>query len=205
MDFLHLLLAFFLAAAGAAAFAAFKKAGDLSRRLKEAEAKLEAARVAEVEKARAEERAKASENEARKISESLDALKNELKTVSSAREMAEKRLAEVEAERASEKKAFDERMADLRELQEKFRATFAELSKDALKENSEAFLKLAGENLGKMNEANAGELEKRRQAVSELVKPIGEALENIGKKVESFDRNRAESFTQMDERVKAKM
>lgn len=64
---------------------------------------------------------------------------------------------------------FERRDAEMREH-------FKALAADALKGSSESFLKLAAETMRAEHERGAAELEKRRAAVDELVKPIAETL-----------------------------
>ena len=56
--------------------------------------------------------------------------------------------------------------------------TFSALSSQALKHNSEEFLKLAQENLKHYQTQASSELEKKEKAIEHLVGPIREALEN---------------------------
>lgn len=116
---------------------------------------------------------------------------------------AEKTLASAESARDEERRAFSERMEELKSLRKEMEAAFAKLSGEALSKSNEQFLNLAGERLAKLNEQNSTELEKHKKAVEELVKPINEAMGKVGERVEAFDKNRAESFTQMAERITA--
>jgi DNA recombination protein RmuC len=92
-------------------------------------------------------------------------------------------------------------MKELKELRERLSATFAELSREALKANTNSFLDLANEKLGKLTEQNSAELEKRQQAVTELLKPMQETMGRVGQSVKEFDEKRAESFTAMAQRM----
>ncbi|HNX05605.1 MAG TPA: DNA recombination protein RmuC, partial [Opitutales bacterium] len=112
-------------------------------------------------------------------------------------------LAALKATAEGQRKAFEERMGELRALREELSNAFAELSRKALGENSESFLKLAGERLAKLGEQGSGELEKRRAAVEAMVKPLQETLAQVGERVEHFDKARADSFARMDEQMKA--
>lgn len=112
-------------------------------------------------------------------------------------------LAALRAGAAKERESFDKRIEELKALREELSNAFGELSRKALGENSESFLKLAGERLEKLGAQNAGELEKRRAAVEAMVKPLSETLAKVGEKVEFFDKARAESFARMDEQMKS--
>jgi DNA recombination protein RmuC len=78
-----------------------------------------------------------------------------------------------------QQKAWEEKFNLLNEAKEKLSDTFKALSAEALKSNSTQFLKLAEENLGKFQESAKGDLEKRRQAVDELIKPLKESIKNV--------------------------
>ncbi len=63
--------------------------------------------------------------------------------------------------------------------------SFAALSLDALRRNSEDFLKLAGEAFNTQMTRAEGDLEQRRQAVEALVRPIRETLDGMEKERQS--------------------
>lgn len=71
----------------------------------------------------------------------------------------------------------DERTARaLAEIDRKTREAFESLAGKTLKDTQESFLKLAQESFGKSQEIGAAELDKRRRAFEELVRPIAETL-----------------------------
>jgi DNA recombination protein RmuC len=111
-------------------------------------------------------------------------------------------LAALRASSQKEREAYEARIGELKALREELSNAFGELSRKALGENSESFLKLAGERLEKLGAQNAGELDKRRAAVEAMVKPLSETLAKVGEKVDFFDKARAESFARMDEQMK---
>ena len=86
----------------------------------------------------------------------------------------------VEIARLNEQqKTAEEKIALWNEAKEKLSNEFKALSADALKSNSTQFLELAKTNLEKFQEGARGDLEKRRQAVDELVKPLKESLKSV--------------------------
>ena len=64
-------------------------------------------------------------------------------------------------------------------------------SADALQASSASFLQLAGHALGKYQEGARGDLEKRQQAIGELVAPVREALGRFEAQVGSMEQKRA--------------
>ncbi|MFC1604468.1 DNA recombination protein RmuC [Planctomycetota bacterium] len=78
-----------------------------------------------------------------------------------------------------QQKSWEEKQNLLNEAKEKLSDAFKALSAEALKNSNTQFLKLAEENLGKFQEGARGDLEKRKQAVDELIKPLKESLKNV--------------------------
>jgi DNA recombination protein RmuC len=86
----------------------------------------------------------------------------------------------VELARLNEQqKTAEEKIASWTEARERLSNEFKALSADALKSNNAQFLELARTNLEKFQEGAKGDLEKRRQAVDELVKPLKESLKSV--------------------------
>ena len=80
---------------------------------------------------------------------------------------------------SEQQKNAEEKIALWNEAREKLSNEFKALSADALKSNSTQFLELARTNLEKFQEGAKGDLDKRRQAVDELIKPLKESLRNV--------------------------
>ncbi|NNF96023.1 MAG: DNA recombination protein RmuC, partial [Halobacteria archaeon] len=68
-----------------------------------------------------------------------------------------------------------EKLETLERAREQLADTFSALSSQALKHNSEEFLKLAQENLKHFHTHASSELEKKEKAIEHLVGPIREA------------------------------
>jgi DNA recombination protein RmuC len=84
---------------------------------------------------------------------------------------------------------------ELADTEARLRASFGELAGTALRDNSDMFLKLARETLGREQAGIAGTLREREAALSALVTPIRTALEKTEAQVASIERERRESFT----------
>ncbi|HEB59142.1 MAG TPA: DNA recombination protein RmuC [Gammaproteobacteria bacterium] len=93
-----------------------------------------------------------------------------------------------------ERQRSEEKLAALEEARQKLSENFASLSREALRHNSEAFLKLAEENLRRFQHQAQGELDKKEKAVEHLVKPIREALEKTEKQIREIEKERRESY-----------
>jgi DNA recombination protein RmuC len=78
-------------------------------------------------------------------------------------------------------------------MEEKLRESFQALSAEALKSNNQAFLDLANETLEKFQSEAKGDLEQRKQAVENMVAPIGESLRKVDEQIREMEsvRNRA--------------
>lgn len=67
---------------------------------------------------------------------------------------------------------------------------FKALAGDALRSNSQSFLELAGQNLGRFQAEARGDLEKKQQAFAELVKPIGDTLKKTEEQLRAIEKER---------------
>jgi DNA recombination protein RmuC len=83
-----------------------------------------------------------------------------------------------------------EKQAAFDQLSLQLRRTFDVMATRALNNNTEQFLRLARESLGQFHIKAEGELEKREQAVENLVKPIREALEKTEQQVQRMEHDR---------------
>ncbi len=114
--------------------------------------------------------------------------------------------AELEKARAvmvEQLKAVEGRERQLREeiaaTREQMKQAFGEMSAQTVRAASADFLKLAETKLGAQQQAGAAEIEKRKAAVEQLVKPIGEALAKTDAKLGQIEKERAESFGKLAE------
>jgi DNA recombination protein RmuC len=130
------------------------------------------------------------------LGKALKALRNE-------RDEARSRLADVETRRELEGQAAAERVAELKELRETFESTFKALSSDALQKNNQQFLDLARQVFGRLQEGAKGDLEKRQQAISELVAPIRKSLEQVDEKIHAVEKARTSAYAGLQEQVRS--
>jgi DNA recombination protein RmuC len=93
-------------------------------------------------------------------------------TVAGLRTTATRLAAELEAEREGAK----EKLAVLEQAREQLMHAFQSLSAQALASNNAAFIQLATQTLGRFQQGAQGELEKRQQAIGELVAPVKQTL-----------------------------
>ncbi len=87
-----------------------------------------------------------------------------------------------------------ERQAAFETANAQLSAAFAELANKSLRSNSETFLQLAEQNLGKHQEKAKSELTEREKAVEAMVKPIRDALEASQKQIAELEKSRSEAY-----------
>ena len=102
-----------------------------------------------------------------------------------------------------ERKAAEEKLAILDEAQAKLSDAFKALSSEALKSNNQSFLDLAKATLEKFQEGARGDLELRRKAIDELVKPMKDSLEKVDGRIQELEKLRASAYVGLTEQIKS--
>ncbi len=102
--------------------------------------------------------------------------------------------AELKTRLEQEQKAAAEKLLLVEDARQKLADAFKALSGDALKSNNQAFLTLAKETLERFQAGAKGDLETRQTAIQEMVKPLGESLEKVGKELRELEKNRGEAY-----------
>lgn len=97
---------------------------------------------------------------------------------------------ELEAER----KAGIEKLALLEEAKATLKTSFESLSGQALQANNRMFLDLAQQALGKYQQGAQGDLEKRQQAITELVSPVKQSLERLDGRILDIEKAREGAY-----------
>jgi DNA recombination protein RmuC len=80
---------------------------------------------------------------------------------------------------------------------------FKALSAEALAQNNRAFMELARSTLATEQTAAKGELEKRQQAIGELVGPVKETLAKFEQQVAGIEKSRIDAYATLTEQVRA--
>jgi DNA recombination protein RmuC len=81
--------------------------------------------------------------------------------------------------------------------------TFKALSADALERNNQRFLELARLALERQQAEGQGELEKRQQAIGELVGPVRETLVRFETQLGQLEKSRIDAYATLSEQVRA--
>jgi len=102
----------------------------------------------------------------------------------------------------SERAAGAEKLAAWGDAQQKLSDAFRALSADALARNNQTFLDLAKATLGRAEESARGDLEKRQQAIAELLTPVRSSLENVDSKIQELEKARAGAYAALNEQVR---
>lgn len=128
----------------------------------------------------------------------IEGLQEELSAFREERRGLETQLAERERALEEQKKLLEEAQVHLKE-------SFEALSSQALRANNQQFLDLAKEHLQTQQKEGKGELEKKQQAIEELVKPLTEGLKQISEKVQELEVKREGAYATLGEQVKSLM
>ncbi len=149
------------------------------------------------ERIRSEER-RLAELEARHVATAAESAEHEANSQSFCTQLAELRTRlEEETKSAAEKQALLDR------AEQRLSDTFKALSADALKSSSEQFLQLAQTSLKSHTEEAKGELEKRRVAIENLVKPVAESLGKFESRIGEIEKAREGAYAELKTQVKS--
>ncbi len=109
--------------------------------------------------------------------------------------------AELETKLREEQKASQEKISLLNVAQQKLSDTFKALSADALQNNNQSFLTLAQTTLENFHNGARNDLEKRQQAIDEMVKPVKEILVTFDGKIQELEKVRVGAYSSLNEQV----
>lgn len=101
-----------------------------------------------------------------------------------------------------ERKASQEKLTLLNTAEGKLADAFKALSADALRNNNQSFLDLAKQNLQTFQQTAKGELERRQNAIDDLIKPLKESLEKVDGKIGELEKTRVGAYSELREQVK---
>lgn len=111
------------------------------------------------------------------------------------------RAAHLEATLEQERRQAQEKLAVVNDAQEKLSDAFRALAAEALQGNNQSFLDLAKAALEKSHEVVKGDLEKRQQAISELVTPVKTSLEKVDEKIRALEAVREGAYQALTTQV----
>jgi DNA recombination protein RmuC len=108
-------------------------------------------------------------------------------------------LSQAESRRA----ALEAQLHAAREQQEKLNETFAALAKGALDANSAQLVQLTEQVLKRAQESSQAALEKRAQAVAEMVRPVHESLHRVDEKIQQLEKSQEGNTSRLAEQVRS--
>jgi len=111
--------------------------------------------------------------------------------------------ASMETQLTSERKVAEEKLGLIGEAQARLTDAFNVLSSEALRKNNQSFIELAQSTLATFQEGARGDLEKRQQAISEIIKPVRESLEKVDAKIGDLEKVRADAYGSLTTQVRS--
>ena len=134
--------------------------------------------------------------------EELRGVRADLADIDGRREDAERKVAALNEQLKASERAFVEKEKLLEEAKTRLSDAFAALGAKALQVNTEEFLKLARATFEKLMTEAKGDVEKRRQAIDALVRPIRELLEKHSTAVSEIEKKREVAYRGLEEQIK---
>ncbi|GEN79649.1 DNA recombination protein RmuC [Actinotalea fermentans] len=113
------------------------------------------------------------------------------------------RVAEARALLEAERRVSAERVAAAQEDRARLSEQFRALAADALRANSEQFLVVAEERLGRTQAAGASGLAQQQDAVRRLVEPLTRTLDQVKQEVSTAERARADAAAALAEQLRS--
>lgn len=112
-------------------------------------------------------------------------------------------LAETQARLQQAQTKTQEQQALLESSQQQLADTFKALSVDALQHNAQSFLQLAEGVFAKFQTQAQGDLGQRQQAISALVQPLQESLQQVSTRLQDLETARTAAYSSLTEQVKS--
>jgi DNA recombination protein RmuC len=117
------------------------------------------------------------------------------------------RCASLQTELEKDQVLFAERQATLEAARDSFADAFRLISADALAKNNQSFLELARATLEAQQAAALAsaksDLDKRQQAIGELVAPVKTSLEKFEQQIQGIEKSRIDAYATLNEQVRA--
>tara|TARA_B100000749_G_scaffold280893_1_gene280401 strand:- start:3557 stop:4939 length:1383 start_codon:yes stop_codon:yes gene_type:complete len=112
------------------------------------------------------------------------------------------RSTELSTQNENLRQAMDKEKAILEEAQTKLQDAFKSLAAQSLESNNKQFLDLAKSVLETEKAENQSQLERRKVAIEELVKPINETLIQYQKNLGDVEKQRVQAYTTLESEIK---
>lgn len=112
-------------------------------------------------------------------------------------------LTETRSRLEAELRAAAEKQELLERAEGRLADTFKALSADVLRSSSEQFLHLAKSSLSAHTEEARGDLEQRRTAIENLVKPVAESLGQFQQRLGQIEQHRTDAYAELRTQIRA--
>ncbi len=139
---------------------------------------------------------------AQQIGARVPELESQIRELLAEKSGVSSQLAAAVAQAEEERKAAAEKLALIDDATKKLSDAFHALSAKALRDNNQSFLEMAESKLAKFQEGARGDLEKRQQAINEIVKPVRESLEKVDAKIAEMEKTRAGAYESLTTQVR---
>jgi DNA recombination protein RmuC len=113
------------------------------------------------------------------------------------------KLSELNTQLRHEQQASQAQVALLDQAQQQLADTFRALSADALRHNNQSFLELAQASLSTYQAQAEGSLQRRHQAIDEVVKPLRDSLARVDGTLQALERDRISAYSSLTEQLKS--
>jgi DNA recombination protein RmuC len=144
--------------------------------------------------------------ELREASKNIEALQRTEKELRFDNDKLQEQFSEIKEQNSVLRSKYEETEIRLEEQQQfiadanaKLKDAFSSLSAEALNKNNESFVVLAKATLENQVTEAKGEFEKKEQAISELVKPLGESLGRFDAKMQELENTRLQQHGQVNQ------
>jgi len=135
--------------------------------------------------------------------QTIDRLQDEVSSLREALQREKTAAAELRTRIEAEQKAAEEKQKLLESTREQLEERFKTLSAEALEANKKSLLQLAEQRFQQQEQLARNDLDKRRQAVDELVKPLRESLAKLEGQNQKLEAARSEAYGAINQQMKA--
>jgi DNA recombination protein RmuC len=157
----------------------------------------------EPERAALVERIASRETEIARLSSHVSELASRMEHKDAANAELKADIARVTEKLEAERTSATEKLGVLDKAQEELTNAFRALSGQALQTNNQMFLDLAAQTLGRFQQDAKGDLERRQQAIQELVAPVKLSLDKLDGRIHDIERLREGAYQALTTQVRS--
>jgi DNA recombination protein RmuC len=157
----------------------------------------------EPERAALVERIASRETEIARLSSHVSDLASRMEHKDAANAELKADIARVTEKLEAERTSATEKLGVIDKAQEELTNVFRALSGQALQTNNQMFLDLAAQTLGRFQQDAKGDLERRQQAIQELVAPVKLSLDKLDGRIHDIERLREGAYQALTTQVRS--